>query len=45
MITKEQEKRIDRLVKKYADIFKALERYDLGTYKRSMVVRASKRIG
>lgn len=34
---------IDRIIRKYKNIFDALEAYDKGTYKRSMVVKTRKK--
>ncbi len=44
MLSVKDKRKIDKIVRKYADIFKALEAYDLGRYKRSLIVKTSKRI-
>jgi hypothetical protein len=36
-------KKVDRIIKKYHAIFEALEAYDVGKYKRSMIVNTRKK--
>jgi len=39
----ETAKRIERIIKKYKKVFDALEAYDLGRYKRSMVIKKARK--